>query len=251
MLRRATYFEIAKVLTQYHMTNNDTSIEEIIYLDRSVRLISYSEWAKRNNKTIDELLSLLTDKQKDGFIHLNPIGKKGKLNKNRIYYNDAMPLVRKRFTIAHEYGHYRLSHIEHSKDNEELANTFAANILCNPFEVAELMIQNDCKNIVDGSLLIRKYFNVSNETAEYRYKHYYSDLKIIMSFPIIKNNLDLHIFRAKRKVRTFMTTYKKSKNIHNYTNSGFVTMDELIKKSDILTPTQLGASQTMKGITKK
>ena len=68
-----------------------------------------------------------------------------------IYVNSSEPSRRKRFTIAHELGHYFLGHLEEgsktihrkndffSKDKPELeANAFSAALLMNQYKVKEL-----------------------------------------------------------------------------------------------------------------
>jgi len=60
----------------------------------------------------------------DGFT-----GREG--DKYIIYYNDdpAIPAARKRFTIAHELGHYVLKHKVDGDKEEREANCFARNLL--------------------------------------------------------------------------------------------------------------------------
>lgn len=68
-----------------------------------------------------------------------------------IYVNSSEPSMRKRFTIAHELGHYFLDHIEEndktihrktdffSNDTKELdANTFAAALLMDQYKIKDL-----------------------------------------------------------------------------------------------------------------
>lgn len=75
-----------------------------------------------------------------------------------IYYNDSLPLVRQRFTIAHEIGHIYLGHI--NKDDpacEEEANFFARNLLA---PEAVLISEN-----IDDLKAVTRRFGVSSSCA--------------------------------------------------------------------------------------
>ncbi|OGJ21057.1 MAG: hypothetical protein A3A82_00320 [Candidatus Pacebacteria bacterium RIFCSPLOWO2_01_FULL_47_12] len=101
-------------------------------------------------------------------------------NKPTIYIKKALPDTRKRFTLAHELGHYvlhkkegvkfRLDGFDYSNDSqyakeETEANFFAATILVPQEELKRL------KTFFDNNLdVIADYFGVSKEVIENRTK---------------------------------------------------------------------------------
>jgi Zn-dependent peptidase ImmA (M78 family) len=96
-----------------------------------------------------------------------------------IRYNAMEPLVRQRFSIAHELGHYVLAHGDAFRDTarnftsgqfdrkEVDANRFAAEILM-PEEAVNQLIRSD--GISDLSKLARE-FHVSEAAMKYRLKN--------------------------------------------------------------------------------
>lgn len=95
-----------------------------------------------------------------------------------IYFNPSEPLVRQRFTVAHELGHHFLSHGERPRDStpqfssyadpiEAQANRFAAELLMPEGSVRLLIVDH---KITDISMLAR-YFNVSEIAMTYRLRN--------------------------------------------------------------------------------
>jgi len=100
-------------------------------------------------------------------------------NQPVIEYNGNDPLVRQRFTIAHELGHYALSHGPRFRDSTEAfslgnydpveadANKFAAELLM-PAPVVNGMIQS--RGVTDFEYLA-SLFNTSTVAMKYRLKN--------------------------------------------------------------------------------
>lgn len=94
-----------------------------------------------------------------------------------IYFNPTEPLVRQRFTVAHELGHHVFNHGERPRDSapqfvsrdpyESQANRFAAELLMPEGSVRLLLID---QGVTDISLLAR-YFNVSEQAMTIRLKN--------------------------------------------------------------------------------
>lgn len=96
-----------------------------------------------------------------------------------IYINPNDPLVRRRFTVAHEIGHHYLEHGDRFRDTskhfsstnydpiEVQANRFAANLLM-PKPIVDHYIKKE--NIKDIGELSNK-FHVSEVAMEYRLKN--------------------------------------------------------------------------------
>ena len=80
--------------------------------------------------------------------------------KGGIFYNDRKPLLRQRFTIAHELGHVMLGHKEHSNLAEMEADHFAAAALC-PLPLLSLYDIRDVREI-------SRIFRISEESARLR-----------------------------------------------------------------------------------
>lgn len=113
-----------------------------IFDDLEVKKFSW--YAKKMGLTIEETCKQL--ETEDGLITINP-----RNNKFRILYNDTIENEgRKRWTLAHELGHYALNHLERmnvstlrrsetieDKENpfEKEANCFARNLLAPPYVV--------------------------------------------------------------------------------------------------------------------
>lgn len=76
-----------------------------------------------------------------------------------VFYNDAKPYSRIRFSLMHELGHIILH-----TDNELLANHFSSNILAPRIAIH----YSECKNAVD----VMKYFELSEEASNYAFNDY-------------------------------------------------------------------------------
>lgn len=96
-----------------------------------------------------------------------------------LIFNDNEPLVRKRFTVAHEIGHFALGHLSNTSrmfrdnvtqfssgvrdPNEVQANRFAAQLLM-PAESLRLAIQEGTKTVAG----LAELFRVSEVAMKYR-----------------------------------------------------------------------------------
>lgn len=102
-------------------------------------------------------------------------------NKRKIiFYNESELKERIKFSILHEYGHYKLSHNLDTKDEEEYkayeleTNYFAAQLLMPEQLLRE--IQN--RGIRPNKQLLIDLFGVSNEAAEKRLNTLEKNLKL-------------------------------------------------------------------------
>jgi Zn-dependent peptidase ImmA (M78 family) len=85
--------------------------------------------------------------------------------KNKICYNDSMPIGRIRFSLMHELGHSLLKHGESSSPRDEQeANYFASHILAPRMAIHYA----NCKNYHDVS----KLFGITGEAAQYAFNDY-------------------------------------------------------------------------------
>lgn len=78
-----------------------------------------------------------------------------------LLYNDQAPAARRRFTVAHEIGHYLLGHTSQSQKHEAEANYFAS-VLLMPDALLRAARQRGCR--LSDSLLMRS-FGVSRAAA--------------------------------------------------------------------------------------
>lgn len=118
-------------------------------------LIPYSALSEKKKNSAFEA-------SKDGFNVVIEISKG--LFVNCIYYNDAMPKKRIRFTIMHELGHLNLGHTEHSDLAESEANHFAKYSLAPP----PLVHNSQVEDYVE----LAAVFELSKECAFYAMKNY-------------------------------------------------------------------------------
>ncbi len=97
-----------------------------------------------------------------------------------IFYNESELKERIRFSILHEYGHYKLSHNLDTKDKEEYktyeleTNYFAAQLLM----PEQLIREIQARGIRVTNKLLIDLFGVSNEAAERRVNTLGKNLKL-------------------------------------------------------------------------
>ncbi len=100
-----------------------------------------------------------------------------------IVLNPTTPITRKRFTFAHELGHYFLGHLTdeapcfrdnrqsydlyHFDPQETQANNFAAALLMPEDKINDLILNRDVTSIP----LLAKIFNVSEQAMRIRLKN--------------------------------------------------------------------------------
>ena len=92
-----------------------------ISVERDLRVCKYTTFCEKHRIDYAEFMRMVSS---DGFT----------LRRGRRYiilYNDAphISAARKRFTLAHELGHYALRHTQDGVAEEEEANCFARNLL--------------------------------------------------------------------------------------------------------------------------
>ncbi|MBP1044888.1 ImmA/IrrE family metallo-endopeptidase [Enterococcus sp. BWM-S5] len=155
-----------------------------------IKLKKYSTLAKKNNVSVEVIG--MAFKSQLGYIYLSPE------DKYIISYNDTLPKGLVRFTLAHEFGHFFLSHLEdfeetelrynslvpYSKEHESLereANCFARNIL-SPTPVATLFHSN-------STLSLQYFFGLTYTAAQVR----------MSSLEMDKKNLESILYRLGSK----------------------------------------------------
>lgn len=87
------------------------------------------------------------------------------LNKYFIFYDDTILKEIQNFTIAHEFGHIMLMHMQHKLNNTEIekeANMFAIRILAPTCVIKELNVQNEND--------VAQICSISQTSATYRFK---------------------------------------------------------------------------------
>lgn len=94
-----------------------------------------------------------------------------------IFYNDASPDLRIRFTLMHELGHILLNHDHSSPDQEDEADYFASCILAPRIMIHHLCLTSKYQKITAKD--IHDYFDISYEAANralFDYKKWYLNI---------------------------------------------------------------------------
>lgn len=100
-----SFFKSAKAV--YEITDGLSNLSfpldilEIISSDARIKLITFTEFSRRTDTLYFKIPSIFGSQEA---FHI----RKG--NKAIIVYNDALPMNRLRFTLAHEYGHFVMGH---------------------------------------------------------------------------------------------------------------------------------------------
>lgn len=144
---------VTRVLFSYVFLSFPFDIKSYIRIVPKLELKYYREY---------DYPLLLQKKSNDGFGFMRPDG---------IYViviNDAQPIERQRFTIAHELGHFVLGHFSKKDLDEETkeaeANFFAARLLAPNWAINRLKSKDVWS--------ISTAFGISAESAVYRYHNY-------------------------------------------------------------------------------
>ncbi|MEK3886567.1 ImmA/IrrE family metallo-endopeptidase [Bacillus sp. FSL K6-3431] len=158
---------------EYHRIS-DFPIDILTILESydDIKIISYSEMAKKRGCTIEEIIAV--NSSEDGVIHYS-----GNRGKYFIAYNDAIGhKERVYWTLAHEYGHYLLGHHKESSksslarnemvdaeyDVQEVEANFFARFFLSPPPIIVEAKMNDHKKIMD-------FFGVSFTAASNTLKY--------------------------------------------------------------------------------
>lgn len=167
------YKYIHQIINDIYIQQNISSLPiDIINVinsiqDKKIKVISYSEFMKFYNLSVNEVYGALTSD--DGCCDC--LG-----DKYVIYYNDLIELPKKRiyWTITHELGHILCEHYnnrtrifrndlsdEEYNFMESEANYFASTFLAHPAILSQLEIHNSHE--------LEIYCSLSKQAAEYRY----------------------------------------------------------------------------------
>lgn len=118
-----------------------------------IRMIPYGKFAWRHGLHIEDVCDLFGSKH-------GILVRDTKSDRSIIYYNNTLPKNTIRFTLAHELGHYLMGHTCDSKENENIVNCFARNLLAPP-AVCHAMGFKTPNSLVS-------YFGISDKAAEMR-----------------------------------------------------------------------------------
>lgn len=166
-------------------------------LNLNVKIITYEELAKTGNISFDSVLEAASNADAFRF-------KKG--DNYIIAYNNRIPfLPRKRWSIAHEYGHIVLGHKEQSQKNEVEANFFAANLLLPRCILKELINKRD--DITRDYIKIK--FGISNEATEKFFSNINSN-----GFNYFSNEYDdIILLKSKKFISSEIKNSRKNQQI--------------------------------------
>lgn len=119
-----------KELERYDGGFPQIDIFRLIFSDRNIRLITYSQMAQRFGYTHNEFTYNIAQSEQGYSVRNKSTGK------SQIIYNNLKDDKTIRFTLAHELGHIRLKHENDDETANREANCFARNILC-PYPITE------------------------------------------------------------------------------------------------------------------
>ncbi|MEM4959171.1 MAG: ImmA/IrrE family metallo-endopeptidase [Nanopusillaceae archaeon] len=131
-------------------------------------------------KDLERMVFLCEGANSEILKSLREAEKKGLKNKYFILLKSEVPLVRKRFTLAHEIGHIVLKHFErsefiyffHKDENhnyfEEEANLFASEVLVPYPFLKQAIFQAKIRDIPS----LARLFNVSEQVITIKLKYY-------------------------------------------------------------------------------
>ncbi len=128
--------------------------------DYEIKTITYTDLSCNYDISVQEII--------DGCSEFGFLERDIKSNRAIIYYNDMQSDGIINFALLHELGHYLMNHTEESKENENLANCFARNLIA----PANMCLQLN----FDNPYTIQKYFNISFSCAKTRLDFLYGDL---------------------------------------------------------------------------
>ena len=159
-----------------------------IKLNLNMKIISFDELAQISSTSYEQIKEL--SQNADAF----------KYEQNGIllivYDNKIQSLGRKRWSIAHEYGHVVLNHRCQSDQNEIEANFFAANLLLPQCILKELLIKRGdiTKDYLKGKFSISeeaatKYLARINGRGFDHFKNEYDDIILEKSKKFLDNEI--------------------------------------------------------------
>ncbi len=120
-------------------------------------------------------------------------------NNYYIFYNDSVPEIIQRFTIAHEIGHIKLNHFlsEKHENDEKEGNMFATRLLM------PMCVLYECN--VNSVKEISMMCKVSNSAARFRYKR----------LQLVKHRNKFYVnkyeFKVKLLFKNFIENYIRNK----------------------------------------
>ncbi|PFD67685.1 hypothetical protein CN309_05310 [Bacillus thuringiensis] len=176
--------EVLHVIKHNNIHSLPINLMDIIQNYENLEIFSYEEFAIKTNLTVTEVKEISLSEE--GCLIYKPTGKKGQYI---ILYNNAptQTFERKRFTIAHELGHFFLKHNEitqkttlsrYSLSNnqyeefEKEANMFARYLLTPPPVLKKLSMEWGGINYRDIMDICNVSMEVSQNTIRYLHKTY-------------------------------------------------------------------------------
>ena len=156
-----------------------------------IRLISYSEAARKTNRSYFEICDIFPSDF--GFLSRHPRDPW----KAVIYYNDKKSIQTIRFTIAHELGHYVLGHLDDDDTAKKEANCYARNILC-PVPIGCTLQGNKVEKYME-------LFDVSEPMAEATVALTSRDLYYISDKMYTKVSVEYEFYKIMKIMDEFMS----------------------------------------------
>lgn len=174
-----------RVLEEFHIRQAPIDLRIIFEaLANELHLLGYSDFMEYNQCSLEETIKYMDSS--DGACMYDATS-----GQYVIWYNDVDPakVLRKRFTISHELGHYFLRHLEKLGTNilrreglseeeyqelEKEANAFARNLLT-PAPLAEMVLELSPEGWKNSN--VETAFNISNSAANVRINLLRRDLR--------------------------------------------------------------------------
>lgn len=125
-----------------------------------IKILSYTDFCLKQNISFKEVV--------DSFSAFGFLCRDKNSSKAIIYYNDHNSLETNNFTLLHELGHYLMNHFEDNRDNDNLANCFARNLIA-PASVCQKLKFEDPYSLSE-------YFQISLSAAHTRLDFIQRDL---------------------------------------------------------------------------
>mgnify|MGYP002552889255 FL=1 len=128
-----------------------------------IKVVSYSKLSSHPDTSFQEIVN--------SFSSYGFLSRDKKTNRAIIYYNDTNAKEIINFTLLHELGHYLMNHEKECKENENLANCFARNLIAPASICFKLGLVDPYK--------LSDYFHISLSAANVRLDFLQRDLNNI------------------------------------------------------------------------
>lgn len=237
-----------EALNKHNISDFPIDFLNILKSYKNLKVITYSEMAKRQNCTVDEIIEI--NSSEDGVIHYH-----GKRDQYIIAYNEQVePAERIYWTLAHEFGHYLMGHHKESTRAslarnsltekeydvfEVEANFFARHFVTPP----PLIIDGNLNNHTEVMNFFGVTYTVATNTLNYIQKS--SEKGHKFSFPVKISTLFKSFLNKVRygKTCTSCNTFSYIKNL-NYCSICGESEFQNFNRGDDINMKYLGVSHT-------